>query len=71
MSEDEQVEDKGDAGKRHTNICQQHPDRERGKLHLSMTEKIEDKEIQRRITTGCTAFAKQRDKSTTHAYFQQ
>ena len=28
-SADEQVEDRGDDGKLHTNICQSHPDRER------------------------------------------
>ena len=62
----EQVEDNGDDGNRHTNICQQYSDRERWKLHLPGTEmqhrdKNEDKEIQRRITVGCTAFAKHRD----------
>ena len=66
-SEDEQVEDKCDDGKRHTNICQQHSDRKRWEVHLSGT-KIQhkritnhDKEIHRKITAGLTAFAKHRD----------
>ncbi len=59
---------KGDDGKRHTNIRQQQSDRERWKRHLPGTEtrystrdKNQDKEIQRRITAGWRAFVKHRD----------
>ena len=48
-----------------TNICQQHSDRECWRLHLgqrySTRDKNQDKEIQRWITAGWTAFAKHGD----------
>ena len=84
MPEDEQVEDIGDDGKRQTNVCQQHSDRERCKQDKIQQQKNnQDEEIQRRITAGWTAFAEHRDifkgntehagrdKYTTHTYFQQ
>ena len=50
---------KGD-GKQHTNICQQHSDREHRKLLLSGTEvQHKNKEIQRRVMVGRTSFARQ------------
>ena len=63
-----QVEDKGDDGKRHTNMCQQHPDREDWKLRLPGTDTApETKAKTRRFNEE----SRPDGLSTTHAYFQQ
>ena len=62
-SEDEQAEDKGDDGKRHTNIYINNTQNVKNCVYVEQTystrDNNQDKQIQRRLTAGWTAFAKQ------------